>query len=332
MSDKSILLSGSWEKKNRNITAAAFIGLIGIGAIYFNIQSYLALIFIAVYNAFVHIELSGDMYEMLEKIFGELKLPVLAALVISQYGFMLYPSLWITKRWHTPDVLRYIRLKPVPLIEVILAVFITISFLPFSYMLSELMLDIFSIPEKFRTMGEELFKANSPVEYMIIVFVVAVTPAVCEEVFFRGYVQRTMERKLGMKSLVITGIIFGLFHMQPLGLIVLSMLGLLFSFFYYRSKSLYPSMAAHFINNFIAVTLLYGGAASLDLNAAIGTFTIIVSLLIGAALLGIYMQITMIRGSEEPEMIAIEENQAAEITAVLPLEFINENPEDPSKL
>ncbi|MFQ5632961.1 MAG: type II CAAX prenyl endopeptidase Rce1 family protein, partial [bacterium] len=34
-------------------------------------------------------------------------------------------------------------------------------------------------------------------------------------------------------------------------------LGLLFGYFYYRSRSLLPSMAAHFANNFIVVLILY---------------------------------------------------------------------------
>jgi membrane protease YdiL (CAAX protease family) len=314
-SGKRIILDGSWEKKQRNITAAAFTGLIGIGAIYFNLQSYLTLMFISVYNIFAEIELSGDFHEILEIIFGELKIPVLAALVISQFGFMLLPSLWITKKWHTVEVKKYIRMKSVPVTEVILVIFITISMLPLCYMLSELVADLFKIPEIFRTMGDELFSADTLSEYVLLVFVVAVTPAICEEVFFRGYVQRTMERTLGTKSFIVTGIVFSLFHMQPLGLLVLSILGLIFSFFYYRSKSLYPPMAAHFINNFIAITLIYAGVESNDLEAGFGAFTIITSFLIGAALFIIYMRITKGRSDAEPLLERIEE-PVAEYPAV----------------
>jgi membrane protease YdiL (CAAX protease family) len=86
---------------------------------------------------------------------------------------------------------------------------------------------------------------------------VCITPAICEEIFFRGFIQRTFERTLGWKSLILIGVLFGLFHFQPLGLIPLAMLGILFGYFFYRTKSLLPSMAAHFTNNFVAILFLY---------------------------------------------------------------------------
>jgi membrane protease YdiL (CAAX protease family) len=288
--DSGILLNGSWEKKDRNITAAAFIGLAGIGAIYFNLQSWLAFVFIAVFNVFEQVEVSGDFFETMKILLSSFKIPILSALVITQYGAMLYPAIWITRKWHTVNVKKYIRLNPVPSRELILVAAITVLLQPAAYFLSDLIFDILSVPETFRTMGEELFLAGSSYEFLILLFIIAVTPAVCEEVFFRGYVQRTMERTLGRKSFIITGCLFGLFHMQPLGLLVLSLLGILISYFYYRSKSLYPSMTSHFVNNFIAITLLNFGKEMLPFISNL--FIIILSFLASVVCFLIYFQIT----------------------------------------
>lgn len=291
-----IIYDGRWEKKERSLTAAAFTALIVIGAIYFNVQSLIATVFMLIYKEIYDFEVSGDFLEVLRQTFDVFKIPFLVIVVISQFVLMLLPVIWIVKRWHTKSVSAYIRLKTVSFSEIILAPLITISFLPFCYYFSYFLNDVFGVPEILNEIGSMIFLASNNSEFIAMIFFVAVTPAICEEIFFRGYFQRTLERTLGWKSFLITGIIFGLFHMQPLSLVALSILGVLFSFFYYRSKSLLPSSISHFVNNFIALALLYfspGPAGSElitrnDLSPAV----VIVSLLISGFLLVLYLKVT----------------------------------------
>ena len=153
-------------------------------------------------------------------------------------------------------------------------------------------------------MGEEIFTAHSPGEFIWLVFVVAVTPAICEEILFRGYVQRTMERGMGRKAIFVAGIAFGLFHFSPFGLAVLAVMGIVLGYFYHRSRSLYPSMAAHFTNNFLATLFLYqqpvvegvnlASDESVPLSWVLATFPVAV------ALLFLYRRITRDRNLMEP--------------------------------
>lgn len=293
---ESVELNGSWENKNRSITAAAFAGLFGIGVIYFNVQSILMAILIFIYQAIFNIEITGTLLERFNQIASDLKTPILIAIVVSQYLFMLLPTLFIVKKWHTSEIKKYLRIKFSSFNEIILAVFITVALLPFCYFISYLLLEWLEIPDILENLGNQIFTAHSVPELIVMVFVVAVTPAICEEVFFRGYVQRTMERNLGMKSFIITGILFGLFHMQPLGLITLTILGVLFSFFYYRSKSIFPPAAAHFTNNLIAIVLLYLQSQYADseflFDRNIPLSWVIISTLVAAGLLMMYLKIT----------------------------------------
>ncbi len=294
--NEHLILNGSWENKNRSITAAAFTGLIVIGAVYFNVQSILTVILTSIYRAVYHIEIPGNYIDKINAVTIHLKTPILISLVVTQFIFMLTPVLWIVKRWHTPEVEKYIRLKLCSIKEIVLAVLITILLLPFCYYITNLLLNSLHIPDVFKKAGSQLFSANSGGQFIVMVFVVAVTPAICEEIFFRGYFQRTLERTLGMKSFILTGILFGLYHMQPLSLFTLSVLGILFSFFYYRSKSLLPSSAAHFTNNFIVVFLLYVQNESssirisfVEINDFVG---IAITLILAAILLIVYWEIT----------------------------------------
>ncbi|MFQ5628179.1 MAG: type II CAAX prenyl endopeptidase Rce1 family protein [bacterium] len=258
--DATIIYSGSWERGNRSLNTAAVLGLLGIGVLYFNAQTLLALLSVGISYLFGAVEQSAASEEFYDALLANLQRfaqPIRIALVISQYVFMLLPALWLVKRWHTLDVRAYIRLKKSAFAEILLAAIATVAIMPAgSYIANELSSRL-NIPDFLIEINAVLFRAHSPLEFVWLVFAIAVTPAICEEIFFRGYVQRTFERTIGAKSVIVIGVIFGLFHMQPVGLVTLAMLGLLFGYFYYRSKSLLPSMAAHFANNFIVVLILY---------------------------------------------------------------------------
>ncbi len=314
-----IKLTGTWEHKGRSITAAAFTGLIGIGALYFNVQSILASIVTIIYQGIYHTQVSGNILERINTITRELKIPMLIIVLITQYTLMLIPTLWIVKRWHTTEIKKYLRIRFCSIKEIVLAVLITISLLPLSYYISYSILERFKLPEVFNNVSSTLFTANSWGQFIFMIIVVAVTPAICEEIFFRGYVQRTLERTIGAKSFIVTGIIFGLFHMQPLSLISLSLLGVLLSFFYYRSKSIFPSSASHFTNNLIAIMLLYcqGKLEKLGVpvNGSISVTLLSVSLLVALGLFVVYLKITKNNKYEETplsQMIEIDNENISE--------------------
>ena len=253
-----LILNGSWETKKRSYISAAVLGVMGIGAIYFNAQGLLAVILISIQNIIHHVQSSSnDSADSIKILTSGFKIPILIALVVTQYLFLLLPTLWIVKKWHTTQIKKYLRIRSTKYKEIFLAISITIFTLPVVYFISNLLVRSLNIPEEFREISSNLFTPHSNLQFIFLIFAIAITPAICEEVLFRGYFQRTLERKYGAKSFIIAGILFGLYHMQPLSLIGLSILGLLFSFFYYRSKSILPSSLAHFTNNLIAISLMY---------------------------------------------------------------------------
>ena len=106
-----------------------------------------------------------------------------------------------------------------------------------------------------------LLSANNAFETVLVIVVIAVTPAICEEVFFRGYVQKSFEIKwTPFKSILVTSIFFGLYHFNPYGLPALIALGFFFGYAVYKSNSIVVPIVLHFINNFIAAVayFIYG--------------------------------------------------------------------------
>lgn len=103
-----------------------------------------------------------------------------------------------------------------------------------------------------------LLKASTIPELLLVLLVVAVVPAVSEEVMFRGFIQRSFEIKIkAFIAAFLTAVFFSLYHFNPYGLIPLAVLGLYFGFAAYTSKTLLIPILLHFLNNFTAVILYY---------------------------------------------------------------------------
>lgn len=103
-----------------------------------------------------------------------------------------------------------------------------------------------------------LTRIDTPVDFLLVVLAVAVTPAVCEELLFRGYTQRNLARALSpLTAAVVTGVIFGLYHLNPFDTLPLIALGVYLSVLRYLSGSLWTAAAAHFANNFFSIVGLY---------------------------------------------------------------------------
>lgn len=104
----------------------------------------------------------------------------------------------------------------------------------------------------------DLVKANNFLEGLLIIFIVAFIPAICEEVFFRGFVQKSFEQKLKpVYAGLITGLFFALYHFNPYGFVFLTILAFYFSYAVYKTNSIFTSMILHFINNFLTVVLIF---------------------------------------------------------------------------
>ena len=87
------------------------------------------------------------------------------------------------------------------------------------------------------------------------IFVMAIVPAVSEELFFRGCIQKTLTDRMRNKFLAIavSAFIFSAAHMEFYGLIPRFILGIILGYVFYYTGNILMSMLLHFINNSIAV-------------------------------------------------------------------------------
>lgn len=89
-----------------------------------------------------------------------------------------------------------------------------------------------------------------------VLFVIALAPAVCEEMLFRGIILQSMKAKYRIGAAIgITAALFGIYHMSLIKLIPTTLLGFVLCYVAYRADSIYPAMLMHFMNNAFSVVI-----------------------------------------------------------------------------
>jgi hypothetical protein len=91
--------------------------------------------------------------------------------------------------------------------------------------------------------------------YVVIVAAMALTPAFCEEVVFRGYALSQFNKLDIKKAAWLTGLGFGLIHMDAQQLIYATLMGVALAYLVYYTRSIRAGVLAHFLINFFQVSL-----------------------------------------------------------------------------
>jgi len=90
------------------------------------------------------------------------------------------------------------------------------------------------------------------------VLLVAILPAIGEELIFRGVLIKILKNWKGIKLAIwLTAIIFSAIHLQFYGFIPRMLMGAFFGYLLLWSNSLWLPIVAHFINNAVAIIFYY---------------------------------------------------------------------------
>ena len=123
-----------------------------------------------------------------------------------------------------------------------------------------ILLKLFPDQMKVSEQLNEIIKSSGGLFTQIILF--ALVPAICEETLFRGFVLSAFRDKktFGQKNekhivfaIVVSGILFGIMHLDFIRIIPTSILGMVMAYNVYKSKSIFTSVGIHFFNNLLSV-------------------------------------------------------------------------------
>ena len=83
---------------------------------------------------------------------------------------------------------------------------------------------------------------------------IGATPAICEELLFRGYIQTRLAKSFGpILGVGIASLLFAAFHLDLVHVVAVFPLGLFLGWVSWQSGSLFPAILGHFVNNVISV-------------------------------------------------------------------------------
>lgn len=95
--------------------------------------------------------------------------------------------------------------------------------------------------------------------FFMNLLVMAIIPAVGEELLFRGLLQKLFSawfRNIHV-AILFTALVFGIIHMQFYGLLPRMLLGVIFGYLFYWTGSLWAPVFAHFLNNATVVVVSF---------------------------------------------------------------------------
>lgn len=132
--------------------------------------------------------------------------------------------------------------------------------LPVGWVLGYLQGLYLEVPQEYLETFQKLLSASSPERFAWLILLIAVTPAVCEELVFRGVLLQGLSRELPMRRAVVgSAVIFGAFHLSfetVIRFLPTAWLGLLMGYVVWHTRSIFTSMWMHFLANATAVVLV----------------------------------------------------------------------------
>ncbi len=179
-----------------------------------------------------------------------LELGTYPSVCINEIVFFMLPGL-IYQRLKTKGTVLEMTGEKFELWPVILG---TISLFPIVLLANGLFLTLISPYIELRNVSLEIIrKTNSLVLQMLVL---ALLPAVAEELFFRGLVQNYYIEKTGKSGIFISGFVFALFHFDIQNFVPPLLFGIFLGLLYYGSRRLSFVMLSHFLYNFVSLIFL----------------------------------------------------------------------------
>jgi membrane protease YdiL (CAAX protease family) len=100
-------------------------------------------------------------------------------------------------------------------------------------------------------------RATDPVGVLLLVLIVGIGAPIIEEIFYRGLLQRSLEKLMGVwPGIIGSAVLFGLSHFQLLQLPALVMLGMILGYLTHRYGRLGPAIFTHIAFNMVTVVFL----------------------------------------------------------------------------
>ncbi|MFA5244526.1 MAG: CPBP family intramembrane glutamic endopeptidase [Pedobacter sp.] len=191
--------------------------------------------------------------------------------IVTSIGMFILPALWFAKM-ESNNWLAFLKLNRFSWILVGLTILIMFGLAQFLEYINDLNKSM-ALPsflkdleawmllkeQQMELITKQLLVMPSVNSFLVNILMLAIIPAIGEELTFRGCLQKIFKRWTGNyhAAIWITAIIFSSIHFQFYGFIPRMLLGALFGYLFVWSGSLWIPIVGHFLNNAAAVVIAY---------------------------------------------------------------------------
>jgi len=175
-------------------------------------------------------------------------------LAIDQYVFILLPVIIFTviNRLKIKEVFR---LNPINLTASVLTVIMAAAAWFVSVFATIIVYHIYTIVIGKPSNGiDDIIPANM----YLGLFLIALTPAICEEALFRGIILKAYENRGTVKAIVITAFLFAMIHFSIIRVVGPFIIAILAGYLVAKSNSIIPGILTHMTFNSISLLIFYG--------------------------------------------------------------------------
>jgi membrane protease YdiL (CAAX protease family) len=171
-------------------------------------------------------------------------------LVVTQVLFLLVPVLLYLLVTGLP-IKQTLRLNKLSIVDIIIIIAIALVSQPIAAFFAQLS-NIF-----FKDTISQVVKEIQSISYLKQLGIIALTPAICEEVTMRGVILSGYNKLSTRKAALATGLFFGILHMNPQQFLYAFVLGIIFAYLVRITNSLFSTIICHFTFNGFQVTMAY---------------------------------------------------------------------------
>jgi membrane protease YdiL (CAAX protease family) len=255
-------LDGSWERPGRSPQGAAVAGLLICGALYATLGGLVLGIVVAVMAPRTGDWLqSGSFVDALLSYYRTFQVPILAVTMVMEIILFFGMVVFLVSRWHSARPLAYLSFRKPAALDIVLAAVGAVAIVPLAELVDRWSYVLFPTLRDLSGGESSLLTAISPWQVVFVVAAVSLTPALCEETLFRGWLLGTLRRKLRpVPAIAIQAVLFSLFHVSPLSIVALALVGVYLGWLFDRCGTVFASMTAHGLYNATVIVLVNAGS------------------------------------------------------------------------
>ncbi len=146
-----------------------------------------------------------------------------------------------------------LRLKGLSVKSIFMIILITLLVYPIAVLLNTLIMLFLSLLGSMDI--PQIPTATTSQQYILYLFIIAISAGICEEVLFRGFIMRSFEKVSYKFAIVFSALLFGIFHFNIYNLGATIFFGIIFGYLVVLTGSLWAGIIGHITNNALAVSL-----------------------------------------------------------------------------